>query len=613
MEWYHYVLGIVAFLLILGIIVLIHEGGHFLLAKKAGILCHEFSIGMGPVLFQKKIGETVYSIRAIPIGGFVSMAGEEVNFDALKDTKKVKLEFDESKRIKSIIADINNPKYDGMKVYTIVSYDIIGTKNEVEGELFMEVESINDEVSNDESLNTTSTDELQVDNQKKVKITEKFEVLRNAMMYFPKKQTAQIAPYNRNFANKTLLQRFLSVFAGPAMNFVLAFLLFVLLGFTRGYAQMDSTELDKVDENAPIHLATEGKISENDIIKSINGVSLSDWASLQNVMGEFATKGEYKNGEEVIPYNGYLDIVYIDTSDNNKEVSVQVVPNTYVYSIQLLFKNPQSTKDDVHQRPIVESFYKNNKKTLTYKAGLLEGDLITGIAVANNKKDDVTKLEYTPVENINDIVKYFRDLESSKLIVLQYKRLTLDEDVIDFNYSTADYTNVEVSYSEPMESYSKPYLDASGITPIKLEVGISPVYKFDFVQLLYQPFVETFGCVVDIFKSLGLLFNPKANVGLDDFSSVIGIYELITSSLADGFNSLIYIFAFLSANIGFVNLLPLPALDGGRLAFLAFEAITRKKPSPKVENIIHTIGLFALMGLMAFIVLNEVLRLIGLK
>ena len=68
-------------------------------AKKAGILCHEFSIGMGPVLFQKKIGETVYSIRAIPIGGFVSMAGEEVNFDALKDVKKVKLEFDANKRI----------------------------------------------------------------------------------------------------------------------------------------------------------------------------------------------------------------------------------------------------------------------------------------------------------------------------------------------------------------------------------------------------------------------------------------------------------------------------------------------------------------------------------
>ena len=128
-----------------------------------------------------------------------------------------------------------------------------------------------------------------------------------------------------------------------------------------------------------------------------------------------------------------------------------------------------------------------------------------------------------------------------------------------------------------------------------------------------MPFVDVFGCVVDIFKSLSLLFNPAANVGVDDFSSVIGIYELITTASAEGIYSLLYIFAFLSANIGFVNLLPLPALDGGRLAFLLFEAITKKKPNPKVENIIHTIGLIALMALMGFIVLNELLRLVGLK
>ena len=431
--------------------------------------------------------------------------------------------------------------------------------------------------------------------------TERYEVLRDAMMYFPKKQTAQIAPYNRNFANKTLLQRFLSVFAGPAMNFVLAFLLFVLLGFTRGYAQEDSTQLDRVDEKAPIFVATNGAISENDIIKSINGVSLSNWNELQEVMNKFAMNGLYKDGENTIEYKGYFDIVYIDTSDNNKEVSVQVVPNTYIYSIQLLFKNPQSIVDDVHQKPIVESFNKNNKKTLSYKAGLEAGDLITGIAIADKKKDDVTKLEYKDVATIGEIVDYFKTLDESKLVVLRYQR------------TNQETNEVVTQYSKPMESYSKPYLEASGINQIKLELGISPVYKFDIVKILYMPFKETFGCVTDIFKSLGLLFNPRANVGVDDFSSVIGIYELITSSLADGFNSLIYIFAFLSANIGFVNLLPLPALDGGRLAFLAFEAVTKKKPSPKVENIIHTIGLFALMGLMAFIVINEILRMVGLK
>ena len=70
------------FIVVLGVIILIHEAGHFYFAKKAGILCHEFSIGMGPALYQKRKGETIYSIRGIPIGGYVSMAGESVS-DAL--------------------------------------------------------------------------------------------------------------------------------------------------------------------------------------------------------------------------------------------------------------------------------------------------------------------------------------------------------------------------------------------------------------------------------------------------------------------------------------------------------------------------------------------------
>lgn len=68
---------------ILGVIVLIHEFGHYIFAKKAGIYVHEFSIGMGPKLWSKKRknDETVYSIRAIPIGGFVQLAGEEIEDD----------------------------------------------------------------------------------------------------------------------------------------------------------------------------------------------------------------------------------------------------------------------------------------------------------------------------------------------------------------------------------------------------------------------------------------------------------------------------------------------------------------------------------------------------
>ena len=74
-------LTLIYFILILGLIVLVHEFGHFFFSKLFGIYVYEFSIGMGPKLFGKKKGETEYSIRAIPIGGYCSLAGEDVDAD----------------------------------------------------------------------------------------------------------------------------------------------------------------------------------------------------------------------------------------------------------------------------------------------------------------------------------------------------------------------------------------------------------------------------------------------------------------------------------------------------------------------------------------------------
>ena len=71
------IITIIVFLLILGSIIIIHEFGHFIAAKIFGVYCSHFSIGFGPKLWSKKGKETEYEIRALPFGGFVSMAGEE--------------------------------------------------------------------------------------------------------------------------------------------------------------------------------------------------------------------------------------------------------------------------------------------------------------------------------------------------------------------------------------------------------------------------------------------------------------------------------------------------------------------------------------------------------
>ena len=87
------ILTIILFILILGVIVLVHEGGHFIFAKLTGVHVYEFSIGMGPLL-AKKIAKdkTQYSIRWIPIGGYVSLAGEEISEEERKKTKGANLQ-----------------------------------------------------------------------------------------------------------------------------------------------------------------------------------------------------------------------------------------------------------------------------------------------------------------------------------------------------------------------------------------------------------------------------------------------------------------------------------------------------------------------------------------
>ncbi|OQX93532.1 MAG: hypothetical protein B6I17_02215 [Tenericutes bacterium 4572_104] len=102
-------------------------------------------------------------------------------------------------------------------------------------------------------------------------------------------------------------------------------------------------------------------------------------------------------------------------------------------------------------------------------------------------------------------------------------------------------------------------------------------------------------------------------VGVSDLSGFVGIFSMTSKAAEAGIISLLSWTGFLSVNLGIVNLLPIPALDGGRLVFIGYEAITNKKPNKKVENWLHTIVFFLLMGLLVFITYNDILRLIGLK
>ena len=88
-----------------------------------------------------------------------------------------------------------------------------------------------------------------------------------------------------------------------------------------------------------------------------------------------------------------------------------------------------------------------------------------------------------------------------------------------------------------------------------------------------------------------------------------GIFSLTKAVANQGFLYVLNLIGMLSVNIGLMNLLPIPALDGGRLVFVAYEAITKKKPNQKVETALITVTMILLFGLMIFITFNDILRL----
>ena len=98
-------------------------------------------------------------------------------------------------------------------------------------------------------------------------------------------------------------------------------------------------------------------------------------------------------------------------------------------------------------------------------------------------------------------------------------------------------------------------------------------------------------------------------IKVKQLSGPVGIYEVVGSQRTGGLASLLYLFAFLSINVGFINLLPLPAFDGGHILFIIIEKIKGSPVKPETEAMIHTIGLFLLMILMVYVTFNDILKL----
>lgn len=155
------------------------------------------------------------------------------------------------------------------------------------------------------------------------------------------------------------------------------------------------------------------------------------------------------------------------------------------------------------------------------------------------------------------------------------------------------------------------------VKPKKVEKDDVVSYKYGMA--LQQKKTKGFGnAIVYTFKKTGSIFKQMfitvkalftGGVKLSQLSGPVGIYSIVGEQAKTGLANIIYLIAFLSINVGFINLLPIPAFDGGHILFIIIEMIKGSPVKPELENKIHTIFLMLLLLLMLVVTFNDILRL----
>ncbi|KKE78400.1 RIP metalloprotease RseP [Oceanobacillus caeni] len=418
---------VIAFIFMFGLLVFVHEWGHMIFAKRAGMLVREFAIGFGPKIFSFTKNETLYTIRLIPAGGYVRVAGEDPEIIELKPGHHIGLEFNEYGKVDKIIVN-NKSKHPNARVIEVERVDL-------DHELIIE----GYEMDEDERL--------------------VFKVDRKAFFIMDERKT-QIAPYDRQFASKSAGQKAMQLFAGPMMNFILAIILFLIIGLVHG-VPVDEAKMGEIQPNTPAEQA--GLMANDEIIK-IEDTTITTWE-------EFTTIVRENPGEELS----------MTVLRNGEEKTLNIVPK--------------------------------------------EGEAI------NEKGETITIGQ----------------------------------------------------------------------------IGVRQAFEKSMIGTVKYGFEQTYTITKMVLTNLGMLITGQ--VPLEILSGPVGIYDATDQVVQSGFISLIMWTAMLSVNLGIVNLVPLPALDGGRLLFVGIEKLRGKPVPPEKEGVFHFIGFALLMLLMIVVTWNDIQRL----
>lgn len=251
----------------------------------------------------------------------------------------------------------------------------------------------------------------------------------------------------------------------------------------------------------------------------------------------------------------------------------------------------------------------------------------TGVAAG----DKIVEIDGHKIKFYNDITLYSENFTENREFSMIVKRggerlefavkPSLANTTITYGETYADVVDsingVEKSYRRELEGQSVPeeYVGQTDTTT-RLIIGFEPKYEeVTAVNILPRAWYYTVYITKSIYSAFLDLLTGKS--GLDNMAGPVGVAQVVDGAIKSGEASgtsginILLIVAMLTVNLGIFNLLPLPALDGGRLFFMLIELVRGKPVPPEKEGIVHTVGLVLLLVLAAVICFNDILRLIG--
>ena len=311
-------------------------------------------------------------------------------------------------------------------------------------------------------------------------------------------------------------------------------------------------------------------------------------------MGPLILKHKPKKSEttyslRAFPIGGYVSMAEKADPDNKKIKKDQILENksflhnlwvfingivfNFLLAIVLFFISGL-----LYGRPISEPIVSSvSEGGAAEKAGLATGDRIIKVNGVNISTLDDFLLEASA-----------KKLEKNYVFTVQ----KTDGSIVEYNIYP------DVVKDEKGKEQSRIYgIMFSGGTH-KKGFGQAIIYGF-------EGFYENF---ITIFKILGSLFNGKVSV--KNLSGPVGIYSIVDNVKSQGLETLIYLTAYRSINVGIINLIPIPVFDGGRIFILIIEKIIKKKTGEKLEYILNMIGFGLMILLMIYVTFNDIIRLV---